>query len=456
METSHCSVNKVVRNSIDETVNLKENEGQDINIDMDHSFNIENENMGAQKSKEKHPVDEKSMFQDIIQYETQNFRIDHFAECLADDVLEDSLIEVRSEIENIEKQPCITSDVAFQKYHQNRNNKIPTICTFVDVLNDSYIETDLNNTTLNENELETSLIEEKTKNNLQLLDISTSSSRNQDKNQSNAEQSPRKKSESRVYSKSLCLVDSNYHPEEDSTIISSRHSQSSLPCQHMEEKLRELSDLQQFIQKFPNEDIIPYDQEDECCSNSVVEGLDKLLSDDDIDEDMENVGNIVSNTNGCEELLNQSNEECSSVVEKSPLQEYNLFSTIESPADNQIMIPGVTHPNTLMMEYSTFPSYISHSNDQISAQNSNDSNETPCDKPTNVITNPEAMDPHNMNQTYQTFGDMANLHVQNPAQICANEIQGLSNMSSLFQYFPEQGKQVAGGCIDAFEVIFES
>ena len=432
MEASQCSVNKVVSNNIDETVNIKENEGKDINIDMEHSLNIESETMGAQKSKEKHRVDEKSIFQDTIQYETQNFRIDHFAECLADDVLEDSLIEVRSEIENSERQTCISSDLVFQKYHQNQNN-----------------------TTLNENELETSFIEENNTNNLQLLDISTSSSKTQDKNKLDAEQSPRKKSESRVYSKSLCLADSNYHPEEDSTITTSRHSQSSLPCQHMEEKLKELSDLQQFIQKFPNEDIIPYDQEDECCSNSVVEGLDRLLSDDDIDEDMENVGNIVSNPNGCEEFSNQSNEECSSVVEKSPLQEYNLFSTIESPVDNQIMIPGVTHPNTIMMEYSTFPSYISHSNDQISVEN-NDSNETPCDKPDNVITNPETMDAHNMNQTYQTYSDMANLHVQNPAQMHSDEIQGLSNMSSLFQYFPEQGKQVAGDCFDDFEVMFLS
>ena len=455
MEFSQRSVNKVVSNNIDETVNIKENEGTDINIDMDHSLNIESENMGAQKSKEKHRVDEKSIFQDTIQYETQNFRIDHFAECLADDVLEDSLIEVRSEIENSEKPAFISSDLALQKFHQNQNNKISTIYTVVEVLNDSCIETDLNNTTLNENDLETSFIEENNKNNLQLLDISTSSSKTQDKNKSDADQSPRKKSESRVYSKSLCLADSNHHPEEDSTIISSRHSQSSLPCQHMEEKLKELSDLQQFIQKFPNEDIIPYDQEDECCSNSVVEGLDRLLSDDDIDEDMENVGNIVSNPNGCEEFLNQSNEECSSVVEKSPLQEYNLFSTIESPVDNQIMIPGVSHPNTIIMEYSTFPSYISHSNDQISVEN-NDSNETPCDKPDNVITNPETMDAHNMNETYQTYSDMANLHVQNPAQMRPDEIQGLSNMSSLFQYFPEQGKQVAGDCFDDFEVMFLS
>ena len=93
--------------------------------------------------------------------------------------------------------------------------------------------------------------------------------------------------------------------------------------------------------------------------------------------------------------------------------------------------------------------------DQISVEN-NDSNETPCDKPDNVITNPEPMDAHNMNQTYQTYSDMANLHVQNPAQTRPDEIQGLSNMSSLFQYFPEQGKQVAGDCIDEFEVIFVS
>ena len=106
MEASQCSVNKVVSNNIDETVNIKENEGKDINIDMDQPLNNESENMGAQKSKEKHRVDEKSIFQDTIQYETQNFRIDHFAECLADDVLEDSLIEVRSEIENSEKQPA--------------------------------------------------------------------------------------------------------------------------------------------------------------------------------------------------------------------------------------------------------------------------------------------------------------------------------------------------------------
>ena len=134
METSHCSLNKVVRNKIDETINTKENEGKGINIDMDQPLNNESENMGAQKSKEKHRDEEKSICQETIQYETQNFRIDHFAECLADDVLEDSLIEVRSEIENSERQTCVSSDLALQKYHQNQNNKISTTCTFVEVL----------------------------------------------------------------------------------------------------------------------------------------------------------------------------------------------------------------------------------------------------------------------------------------------------------------------------------
>ena len=110
METSQCSVNKVVRNNIDETDTTTENVGKDISIEMDHSLNVESENMGALKSKEKHRVDEKSILQDTIQYETQSFRIDHFAECLADDVLEDSLIEVRSEIENNELEQGINTE----------------------------------------------------------------------------------------------------------------------------------------------------------------------------------------------------------------------------------------------------------------------------------------------------------------------------------------------------------
>ena len=67
----------------------------------------------------------------------------------------------------------------------------------------------------------------------------------------------------------------------------------------MDEKLKELTDFQQLVQNFPSEDIIPFDQEDECCSNSVVEGLDRLLSDDDIEEDIENQSNTIMDNLGC-------------------------------------------------------------------------------------------------------------------------------------------------------------
>merc|ERR1712018_775283 len=110
--------------------------------------------------------------------------------------------------------------------------------------------------------------------------------------------------------------------------------QPNLSCPQMDEKLKALSDLQQLVPNFPSEDIIPFDQEDECCSNSVVDGLDKLLSDDDIEDDIENLSNTITDNVGyADKLTKPPQEEITRDLEVVPAHEYNLFNTFDQQKD---------------------------------------------------------------------------------------------------------------------------
>ena len=373
---------------------------------------------------------ENQIMQETKHYET-GFRIDHFAECLAEDVLEDSLLEAKAEIETKDTKD-ISVGISLESTIKTQNN--------------SSINTDDIVNNVNKNDAN------------ELLTINTPSNQS-DLTVKNLGSSTRRKSDARVYSKSLCLNESNPTRGTCSQNVISSQSQSNLSYQMIDEKP---SDLENLIQMYPNEVIIPFDQEDECCSNSVVEGLDKLLSDDDIEEDVENLNKTINNNVSCDETLINSPEESTHIPERSPVQEYNLFN-VES-VETQILSSNLEQTNSVINNCSNFngPHMLNYQTSDTQERTENN-----CDISNNVIATCEDIKVQVPNPTmslYNDMGDMSsfshlvsssmqNINRGSRSQMQIEELQALSNISIVLQGFPDQvEEQLVSGYNDDSEV----
>ena len=349
------------------------------------------------------------------------FRIDHFAECLAEDVLEDSLLEAKAEIGNQENEHSSTNQITeatapveHNNLVNNENKQNPTKDHVTSTTNSSGTETCLTDTV----------------------------------NSIDKTSSP-KASETRVHSKSLCLNDSNAYTEICSNFMTLSQLQPNSSCPQMDGKLKELTDLQQLVQNFPSEDIIPYDQDDECCSNSVVDGLDKLLSDDDIEEDIENLGNnMMDQPVRIDITAKLPLEEPKISREAASTLEYNLFEMV-NPQRNQAISPNINVSNSGSNEYSNI--------NRLSIPSDQDSNqwkriEHLCDKSSNVINSPEMLESFVSNELHHTYDNIRNKDDNIEAIVKAPEVHVLSNISSLLQYLPEQVEKLVVECDEGTEV----
>ena len=343
------------------------------------------------------------------------FRIDHFAECLAEDVLEDSLLEAKAEICNQENKSSSTNQITETMTSIEQNNLVN---------NENYPNptNDYNTSTPNSSGTETCLID-------------TVNSIDKTPNP--------KSSDTRVHSKSLCLNDSNAYTETCSNFMTLSQLQPNSSCPQMDEKLKELTDLQQLVQNFPSEDIIPYDQDDECCSNSVVDGLDKLLSDDDIEEDMENLGNTMMDQHVRNDITTKLSQDDSKISrEAASTHEYNLFESV-NPQRNQAISSNINVSNSGLNEFSNI-NRLSIPNDQDSYQWNGIENL--CDKSSNVINSSEMLESLVPNELHHTYVNIKNNDDNIEAIVKTPEEHVLSNISSLLQYLPEQVEKLVVQC----------
>ena len=372
---------------------------------------------------ENHCSDENegNVAQDVLQevnHYKSGFRIDHFAECLAEDVLEDSLLEAKAEIDSqVDQISCV---------NQPQEKITPIKDDNIENKEDCYTQvvTKNNSTTLNSTK---GLCLAVTLNSI-------------------AEESNPKASDSRVHSKSLCLNDSNAYTEICSNFITTSQLQPNSSCPQIDENIKELTEIQQLVQNFPSEDIIPFDQDDECCSNSVVDGLDKLLSDDDIEDDIENLGSVITNKLSCTDISTKPlHEEATYGLEGAPPNEYNLFDAVEPP-QNQTISSNHYPSNSCLDDFSSL-NRLSSPSDQVS--NKWQIPQNLCDNSNNVIHNPEvfaSLSPNQQQHEYENIliptidtniDHSIKTHMNNP------EDQVLSNISSLLQYLPEQVEKLA-------------
>ena len=349
------------------------------------------------------------------------FRIDHFAECLAEDVLEDSLLEANAEISNQENKYSSTNQITETMTPMEHND-------LVNNQNASKSTKDYNTSAPNSSCTETCLIDT-----VNSIDKTPNA----------------KASDTRVHSKSLCLNDSNAYTETCSNFMTLSQLQPNSSCPQMDEKLKELTDLQQLVQNFPSEDIIPYDQDDECCSNSVVDGLDKLLSDDDIEEDMENLGNTMMDQHvRIDKTARLSQDDLKVSREAASANEYNLFELV-NPQRNQAISPNTNVSNAGLNEYLNI--------NRLSIPNDQDSNqwnriENLCDKSSNVINSPEMLESLVSSELHHTYDNIRTKDDNIEAIVKTPEEHVLSNISSLLQYLPEQVEKLVVECDEGTEV----
>ena len=362
------------------------------------------------------------MSQELNQCGT-GFRIGHFAECLAEDVLEDSLLEAKAEIDNKEDKVSII-DQTSKNMEPIKNNNV--ICNDDQQIPQQDINTNI-------------------------PPSSTSTQGLPNNFSSSLKNSVHKSSDSRVHSKSLCLNDSNAYTEICSKLTASSQLQPNSSCPQMDEKLKELTDFQQLVQNFPSEDIIPFDQEDECCSNSVVEGLDRLLSDDDIEEDIENQSNTIMDNLGCADKLTKApQEESTSDMEATPAHEYNLFNPFD-PQQTQTLPSNIDSSNSIINH---FPNMNRFPLQKDPVSNHWEITENICDKPNNVINSPEMLESQAPNPHQYEYDNIININHNTDTHMENSEEQVLSNISSLLQYLPEQVEKLVTDCSDVPEVVF--
>ena len=289
------------------------------------------------------------------------FRIDHFAECLAEDVLEDSLLEAKAEMGNQEIIISGSNQIP-EKIASTENNNLEAKEKYTNQTKDNNSSTSYSSCT------ETGFTD-------------TVNSVNENPNP--------KTSDARVHSKSLCLNDSNAYTEVCSNFMTVSQMPPNSSCPQMDEKLKELTGIQQLVQNFSTEDIIPFDQDDECCSNSVVDGLDKLLSDDDIEDDIENLGSVITDQPIYADVPAKKSQEDQMIPMETPhANEYNLFQMVD-PQQNQAISPKMNLSNSVLSDYSGI--------DGLSIPKNQDSNqwertEKFCDNSSNVISGPEMLE----------------------------------------------------------------
>jgi hypothetical protein len=178
----------------------------------------------------------------------------------------------------------------------------------------------------------------------------------------------------------------------------------------------------------------------------VVEGLDRLLSDDDIEEDIETLSNINGNKQGCDETSNIIQDESMHIIDRTPAQEYNLFNTFE-PAESQILVPKLDHSNFNNNDYSNF-NEVSMQNNQIS--DILERTENLCDTSNNVITTSDTTESQVTDPLQHIYENVQKIHpdtsIYEAAQIQNEEMQVLSSISSLLQYLPEQVEKLVAEC----------
>ena len=338
------------------------------------------------------------------------FEIGHFAQCLAEDVLEDSLLEARTEIENQE-----TNDINI-----NSNISEP-----IRHLNNIFTENEKNNYSTQEHNVSISI-------------QNTGTAANPELFVSNSGIPHPRKFYDRQHSKSLCLTscDTKFLHNDCSTNVIHHQPQYSISVQNFEDTLQCPGDLKVIIPNFPDENILPYDQDDECCSNSVVEGLDKLLSDDDFEDDMGHFGQIFTNKPGCDDSIKKPSDDSLFTLEAKTTQGYNLFRTIET-IENQMLSQNVETPKDIITNHINYNDIVAlPTTDNTSANMGMQGNF--CDKLETVITSSGLIVPRVSGQVEEFNRNFENIIDAGGTETQRDEIQALSNISSLLQYFPDE------------------